>query len=1057
MDKTIFPYKTATGVPRTSQIYGAGEGVHKNVMNAEKQYSTWRNLFHGLSERGVDARVKEIMDAAGVRGRDRAYARGQAYKEIMLPILNMADEVFKREGIFPVAGTKAADARFSLGELLTVIDDINPEWVTNNIFKVVKNPATKQYESIIAPTQLLEAMNAVVLDAIRLSGENTVFSTGFDWSKYLVAELGTVKKTLNGKTIPNGVARNLAKMDKKDAAAYMREIVTPLLQVIPDITTIAAKNAARRKAFAEQGVAKADKIVKSELVRKIKQADGAPGQLIKAAEDVKTVTVRGAVRSTGLENMDDPWAVDAVKAAADDTVAKVGLEGAATSGAKVADATTPAAKTKAAVGDTKQIMDDADELSTQMDVFLTDAIERGRIATAMGLVRHIAPHLGNERVRQIFLTHQSPFQNLARAYQDYIGKAAIKHSQAHRVQAFNALKTGIAPVDPAVKAAYDDISRLVRFMFDKDETRNVFARNNLKAEQLNDYLDHFGVAKNIRFDPDNINGSWRGWDVPDGDPLETLSKTYAAVMRGATERHIGNELMATFGSAEAKDGFTKIRYPKDSELGKFLDHDYYFPKDIVKEMALFDQTLIKMKEGPIKNDDIRKFMRVFDFAQTKWKTGMTIYRPGHHVRNEIGDVWFSFMAGVTSPVPYKKALEVMSQFQGSYKDFDIMRAIQAGDEWAPNLRQGKFPKLGDPSKTIVTVRLRNGTKVQLNSSQIYKAAFDNSLLRDYRSLEDIPFGADESMGIGGKVLGRLSAPTGGRAKKYAAGLSEGRDHHIRLAHFINDLEKSTYGSLEEAIKKSSEAVRKWHPDGSDLSMFEQKYMRRLIPFYSWQRKAIPLILEGMVMNPGRAMVYPKGMYELAENNGIELDSLSNPFPTDQLFPEWMRDDLYGPTWGEQGAYGGLGPGIPMMDILGDYGSGSSIGDLDPWRAVAGSTTIPLKMGLEQVAKMGGNEDAVAVDIRTGIPIFDKSDYLDKQLPFASYFTGMFGRSMSQPWQYKGDKETAEQGKNPDAFFNFLTGLGKKDYSKPGYIKQAKRELTQERRDAAREARKNAQP
>ena len=1057
MDKTIFPYKSATGVARTSQIYGAGDGVRKEIMNAQKQYTVWRSLFHGLSERGVDARVKEIMNASGVRGRDRAYARGQAYKEIMLPILNMADEVFKREGIFPVAGTKAGDARFSLGELLTAIDDINPEWVTNNIFTMVKNPATKQYESIIAPTQLMEAMNAVVLDAIRLSDNPALGMGKFDWAKYLVAELGTVKKTFKGKTIPNRFAPKLAKMNKEDATVYAREMISPLLQSISDITAVAAENAARRKAFAEQGVAKADKIVKSELVRKIKQADGAPGQLIKAAEDVKTVTVRGAVRSTGLSNMDDPWAVDAVKAAADDAIAKVGLEGASTSGAKVADAATPAAKTKAAVGDTKQIMDDADELSTQMDVFLTDAIERGRIATAMGLVRHIAPHLGNERVRQIFLTHQSPFQNLARAYQDYIGKAAIKHSQAHRVQAFNALKTGIAPVDPAVKAAYNDISRLVHFMFDKDETRNVFARNNLKAEQLNDYLDHFGVSKNIRFDPDNINSSWKEWDVPDGDPLETLSKTYAAVMRGATERHIGNELMATFGSAEAKDGFIKIRYPKDSELGKFLDHDYYFPKDIVKEMALFDQTLIKMKEGPIKNDDVRKFMRVFDFAQTKWKTMMTIYRPGHHVRNEIGDVWFSFMAGVTSPVPYKKALEVMSQFQGSYKDLDIMRAIQAGDEWAPNLRQGKFPKLGDPSKTIATVRLKNGTKVQLNSSQIYKAAFNNSLLRDYRSLEDIPFGADESMGIGGKVLGRLSAPTGGRAKKVAAGLSEGRDHHIRLAHFINDLEKGTYGSLEEAIKKSSEAVRKWHPDGSDLSMFEQKYMRRLIPFYSWQRKAIPLILEGMVMNPGRAMVYPKGMYELAENNGIELDSLSNPFPTDQLFPEWMRDDLYGPTWGEQGAYGGLGPGIPMMDILGDYGSGESIGDLDPLKAVGGSTTIPVKLGLEQLLKIGGNEDAVAVDIRTGIPIFDKSDYLDRQLPFASYWTGVTGKSLSQPWQNKGDKDTAEQGQNPDAFFNFLTGLGKKDYSKPGYIKQAKRELTQERRNAAREARKNAQP
>ena len=95
--------------------------------------------------------------------------------------------------------------------------------------------------------------------------------------------------------------------------------------------------------------------------------------------------------------------------------------------------------------------------------------------------------------------------------------------------------------------------------------------------------------------------------------------------------------------------------------------------------------------------------------------------------------------------------------------------------------------------------------------------------------------------------------------------------------------------------------------------------------------------------------------------------------------------------------------------------------------------------------MGEADDAVATDLRTGIPYFDKSDYLDKQIPNSGLWTGTTGRSLTQPWQAKGGSEKEINTDNRErTLFNFLTGIGLIPMDKPGYVKQAKREATQER-------------
>jgi hypothetical protein len=57
---------------------------------------------------------------------------------------------------------------------------------------------------------------------------------------------------------------------------------------------------------------------------------------------------------------------------------------------------------------------------------------------------------------------------------------------------------------------------------------------------------------------------------------------------------------------------------------------------------------------------------------------------------------------------------------------------------------------------------------------------------------------------------------------------------------------------EEVLDNAAMNVRGTLFDYSDLSEFERRKMKRLMPFYTWTRKNIPAQLAGLVKRPDRA-------------------------------------------------------------------------------------------------------------------------------------------------------------------------------------------------------------
>ena len=102
-----------------------------------------------------------------------------------------------------------------------------------------------------------------------------------------------------------------------------------------------------------------------------------------------------------------------------------------------------------------------------------------------------------------------------------------------------------------------------------------------------------------------------------------------------------------------------------------------------------------------------------------------------------------------------------------------------------------------------------------------------------------------------------------------------------------------------------------------MTKLEKNVMRRIIPFYSWQRKAMPLILQGALKNPHVTTAYPKTQRE------ITYSATGEVIPSDQLFPDFLMQGSPMAFVGESIATGGpdagytgiKGPSTPANDLV----------------------------------------------------------------------------------------------------------------------------------------------
>lgn len=532
---------------------------------------------------------------------------------------------------------------------------------------------------------------------------------------------------------------------------------------------------------------------------------------------------------------------------------------------------------------------------------------------------------------------------------------------------------------------------------------SVSVRGQLLRKELNKAFGRYGVPYELSnskmANKDYSQGidwlkSWEEWEAK--NPLQLIYNIQNAVEHTVRTRATFDEIISRFGST-AGNASNTTRLPK-SVIDKYpYFSGIYFTPEHAKQAEYFLKAFEEVGK-PSSN-----LLRQYDNILSKWKGSVTIYRPAHYWRNLMGDMTFNWLAGVNGAKPYTTAMKVMKSQKGKYQ-WETLSDLTGPEA----LKKALSGALG-PEGNNVAFTMKNGKKV--TNDMVYISAFQEGLLPSARVLEDLPDAVPS-------ILDRIHLPgkLEGKGQELAHSVHEQRDHFIRLAHYIDSLQKSSK-SFENAVKDAAHDVRKWHPDGMDLTAFEKNYMRRVFPFYSWTRKALPLMVESVVSSPAKVMLYPKlqyGLQGLFMTPGETGDSWGDPFPVDQLWPDWMREKGIGPIAGSPGDFTFINPSNPLQDLAAQFG------DIPQ---MAGQGFSPEGIGgvssmLTPLIKIPA-ELTTGTQVQTGAPVTDWTQYATGQIPGVSDLS----RATNVDLGGTSPKFSDQGFGNVQNIINYLTAMG----------------------------------
>ena len=558
---------------------------------------------------------------------------------------------------------------------------------------------------------------------------------------------------------------------------------------------------------------------------------------------------------------------------------------------------------------------------------------------------------------------------------------------------------------------------------------------------------------------------WKTWDVE--DPIGFMYAVNRAMVQLSTEVSFVTQfkekaLQLGLGSSRPQTGFVKIVADGDSRYGKLLgDEPFYMSRDVAEMFQAIDNFAKSTKQ--FEGGFGRLTRTVIDPLTDTWKYAITLPRPGHHIRNMVGDITLTYLAEgiVGATAASTKAWQLMA-FRGNYPDIDVAKALTrngitdipknntviSSGQLGSFTTQDIFDKLLLDKGILIPARQREGL---LNRQNFTNDAglLDDDVISNRLSRAAEKTAAVASLGI---------ASRGGRVEDVVLTFAEGRDTYIRIQHAMQMLEKAQRGmkltrgygmvvdpkkmTTDELFDVIAERVSKYHPDMATLSIQEKKYLRRIMPFYHWNRGAIQAVSETLLMNPGRVVAFNKASYNIAVAAGINPDSMFDPFPDDQLFPSFLSEQMEGPLFEAGGSYFGVRPGVATFDVMNQFASGN------PIDTVLDNANPLFKIPIELLT---------GTRLGTQSRIRDYSDYIDSSIPGVNYVANISGQSVTGSFyslltgggfdpQYQfevGNKDSRDQ---VISAVNWLTGIGLTDYSRPSYIRFAEIEQQQANRE-----------
>lgn len=429
----------------------------------------------------------------------------------------------------------------------------------------------------------------------------------------------------------------------------------------------------------------------------------------------------------------------------------------------------------------------------------------------------------------------------------------------------------------------------------KDQIDHVFGtnlgRSRVLASDLYKQMSGYAAA-DVLPDPRVPLGDqatvWKQWSNADVDPLDTLNRWSHAVKMAQVTPSVAHAAEQSFGhkalgmtAAEAKAaGWKRLNVAgPNADLARHFSPDTYFDPDTIRRLSYVQNFL--NASARFEGKTMKQVVGTYDAVLRVLKSAATVWRPGHHITNILGEIGVNLMDGV-SPLNTIRALRSMRE-GGSLLDADwsILDRADFGGPVNPKYLTGDV---------VVNI---NGKGVSVSLRDLYNEALASGVAQSHSTARDISDPLVEQLHPGrlAKVREVLGKPDEALGKFSAA-----RDNVTRMAHLISLLERGKYRSLDEAFNRASARVHDFHPSFLTLSMGERKYARRIFYFYTWQRQAISLILRTAVDRPGLVSAPSKLQYGFAQANGLDPESIGQVQNGDERLPSYYQDTLLGPQW-----------------------------------------------------------------------------------------------------------------------------------------------------------------
>lgn len=305
----------------------------------------------------------------------------------------------------------------------------------------------------------------------------------------------------------------------------------------------------------------------------------------------------------------------------------------------------------------------------------------------------------------------------------------------------------------------------------------------------------------------------------------------------------------------------------------------YFHPDVAKRLEEF--------AGGIANDEATgELMKSYDSLQNYFKATVTSIFPAFHGRNAISNVMLHFLdLGMHSlnPVNHVAAANLI---QKEWQFKNLQMAVDAGKKTADEMTEFlSKPMLKDKNGYTWTFgELRKVIKDNVvafnprNLGQIDPTMFTR---KEIGTMTRALFPTNKSDKFVNVWSSYSPLSTQNKLIKLGFGVGQLVEDQSRLVDFLVNLKKT--GDVQLAAQRTKQFLF----DYQNLSEFERKYLRRIMPFYTFSRKNIELQVNTLFTSPGRIA----GEIRAVQTIGDMLGEGNLSQEEKETLPEWMQDGL----------------------------------------------------------------------------------------------------------------------------------------------------------------------